>query len=133
MIPQRVQLRRTRGWRKPPDTVVVARPSKWGNPFRVARGEDLIPLDNGESPGGEWHLMCSDSWTHQDYVVEAWPTEAEAIAAAVRRFRYWATEAPGHYDNILRHVEVLRGKNLACWCPLDGECHADVLLEIANG
>lgn len=27
----------------------------------------------------------------------------------------------------------LRGMNLACWCPLDGPCHADVLLEIANG
>jgi hypothetical protein len=26
----------------------------------------------------------------------------------------------------------LRGKNLACWCPLGGPCHADVLLEIAN-
>lgn len=27
----------------------------------------------------------------------------------------------------------LRGKNLACWCPLDRPCHADVLLELANG
>lgn len=28
---------------------------------------------------------------------------------------------------------TLRGKHLACWCPLDGQpCHADVLLEIAN-
>ncbi len=26
----------------------------------------------------------------------------------------------------------LRGKNLACWCPLDRACHADVLLELAN-
>ena len=26
----------------------------------------------------------------------------------------------------------LRGKNLACWCPLDQPCHADVLLELAN-
>lgn len=26
----------------------------------------------------------------------------------------------------------LRGKNLACFCPLDKPCHADVLLEIAN-
>lgn len=26
----------------------------------------------------------------------------------------------------------LRGKNLACWCPLDGPCHADVLLDVAN-
>jgi hypothetical protein len=27
----------------------------------------------------------------------------------------------------------LRGRDLACYCPLDGPCHADVLLEIANG
>lgn len=26
----------------------------------------------------------------------------------------------------------LRGKNLACWCPQDQPCHADILLEIAN-
>ena len=27
----------------------------------------------------------------------------------------------------------LRGRDLACWCPLDRPCHADVLLEVANG
>jgi hypothetical protein len=27
----------------------------------------------------------------------------------------------------------LRGKTLACWCALGAPCHADVLLEIANG
>jgi hypothetical protein len=26
----------------------------------------------------------------------------------------------------------LRGKNLACWCAQGDECHADVLLELAN-
>ncbi len=26
----------------------------------------------------------------------------------------------------------LAGSDLACWCPLDQPCHADVLLEIAN-
>lgn len=26
----------------------------------------------------------------------------------------------------------LRGKNLACWCPLGAPCHADVLLALAN-
>jgi Domain of unknown function (DUF4326) len=34
--PHRLQLRRTKGWRKPPSAVVVARPSRWGNPFPVA-------------------------------------------------------------------------------------------------
>lgn len=29
--------------------------------------------------------------------------------------------------------ETLSGKDLACWCPLDQPCHADVLLELANG
>jgi hypothetical protein len=29
-------------------------------------------------------------------------------------------------------LDPLRGKNLACWCPLDQPCHADVLLEFAN-
>lgn len=35
--PIRVQLSRKKGWRKPENTVVVARPSKWGNPFKVGR------------------------------------------------------------------------------------------------
>ena len=32
----------------------------------------------------------------------------------------------------LLDVSPLRGKNLACFCPLDVDCHADVLLELAN-
>lgn len=29
-------------------------------------------------------------------------------------------------------ISELRGKNLACWCPLDKPCHADILLRLAN-
>ena len=28
--------------------------------------------------------------------------------------------------------QQLRGVDLACYCPLDEPCHADVLLEVAN-
>jgi len=35
-MPERVQLSRRKGWRKPENTVVVSRPSKWGNPFPIA-------------------------------------------------------------------------------------------------
>ena len=31
--PRRLQLQRARGWRKPEGAVVVARPSRWGNPY----------------------------------------------------------------------------------------------------
>jgi len=40
--PERFQLRRTKGWRLPENTVSVARPGKWGNPYNVAdHGRDL--------------------------------------------------------------------------------------------
>lgn len=98
MTPRRIQLRRTRGWRKPVRAVVVSRPSKWGNPFLVG----IHPL-----PGGT--------------------TREQAI----QKYRRALTglDLPFDYDDVRRE---LRGKDLACWCPLDQPCHADVLLEIAN-
>jgi hypothetical protein len=45
---------------------------------------------------------------------------------AIRRFRCIAT-IWGEDD-----FRLIRGHNLACWCPLDQPCHADVLLELAN-
>ena len=36
--------------------------------------------------------------------------------------------------NVIRAgLAELRGRDLACWCPLASPCHADVLLELANG
>lgn len=35
-------------------------------------------------------------------------------------------------QRIAANLEDLRGKDLACFCPLDKPCHADVLLEFAN-
>lgn len=46
----------------------------------------------------------------------------------VRLFR-----SKGWMGSITEHPRYyLRGKDLACWCALDCECHADVLLELAN-
>ncbi len=36
-MPERVQLSRRKGWRMPPNTVSVARPTVYGNPYRVGR------------------------------------------------------------------------------------------------
>lgn len=35
---------------------------------------------------------------------------------------------------VLKNLDIseLRGKDLACWCPLGQPCHADILLELAN-
>lgn len=39
-----------------------------------------------------------------------------------------------HLDPALRakYLAPLRGRTLACWCPLTRACHADVLLDWAN-
>ena len=52
-------------------------------------------------------------------------------AEAVRRYRddLLAARLTVSVVDVKRE---LRGRDLACYCPLDEPCHADVLLEIAN-
>ncbi len=33
---------------------------------------------------------------------------------------------------MVEHIEQLRGKDLACWCGADADCHADALIDFAN-
>lgn len=40
--PKRIQRRRTRGWKMPPNTVYVGRPTKWGNPFIADRPYETV-------------------------------------------------------------------------------------------
>lgn len=110
-MPKRIQLRRTKGWRKPDGAVVVARPSKWGNPFSAR------------------YWMDAECWS-----------QSVASAYCFRQFRdcMHGDDEPLNPDyaaaieRIKRDIEELRGKDLCCWCPLDRPCHADILLEIAN-
>lgn len=51
----------------------------------------------------------------------------QAVAAYREYIQARIAAEPGRYD-----LEELRGQDLACWCPLDQPCHADVLLELAN-
>lgn len=107
--PRRVQLRRAKGWRMPANTVSVARPTKWRNPFRVP--STVVP-----SGRYEWSFAINDR---------------EGAVAAFRRMVADKREAERCYPTNAE-LDELRGKNLACWCPLDQPCHADVLLELAN-
>lgn len=65
-------------------------------------------------------------------------TEDRGQSEAVSAFRSWLSVdgcdagMPERKRRILDGLDELRGKNLACWCPLDAPCHADVLLELAN-
>ena len=42
---------------------------------------------------------------------------------------------PGEFFKMVEiknRLDELRGKQLACWCSLEKDCHADVLAEFAN-
>ena len=120
--PCRVQLSRRKGWRMPPNTVSVARPGRWGNPFAVeAVGSAQVAVDLF------LHTMTV-GWDPSplDHLTDA---EFEVVYAARQR---WSKRLGWGIEHVAGAKTELRGKNLACWCPLDQPCHADVLLELAN-
>jgi Domain of unknown function (DUF4326) len=102
MKPYRIQLKRTKGWRMPPNTLKVDRSTKWGNPFKVDY--------KGMTP---------------ELAVQSFKNVLDEFGEYQVSSRVKVT-----IDDIKRE---LRGKNLACWCKLSEVCHADMLLEIANG
>lgn len=114
MKPQRIQRKRARGWRMPPNTVYVGKPTRWGNPWSV-HDEAYQVLLRATPPG-----MRS-------------VRKSQLIKQVVEQHRMWLErmrdEEPERFESL---IAPLRGKNLACWCPLDQPCHADVLLELAN-
>ena len=64
------------------------------------------------------------------FKVSDWQNAADAV----RKYRQELLVAHAMNETMFRKnlIDVLKGKNLACWCPLDQVCHADVLLELAN-
>jgi hypothetical protein len=133
--PRRIQLRRIKGWRKPEGAVSVARPSMWGNPYRVGTMADIYgthyPLNRGALV--VWHqdrkgYKRSGEWS-------GFTDREEATRFAVDLFRRSLLAVSNGIDGALHldyYLGELRGHDLGCWCPLDAPCHADVLLKIAN-
>jgi len=84
---KRIQRKRTKGWKMPANTVNIARPSHWGNPFPIA-------------------VFGRDE--------------------CLRLYRQWLKQTLADDPFFL---DPLKGKDLACFCPLDKPCHGDVILE----
>ncbi|MBO0739874.1 MAG: DUF4326 domain-containing protein [Hyphomicrobiaceae bacterium] len=110
--PRRVQLRRTRGWRMPANTVKVDRTTRFGNPFSI------------EVYGRERAVALHRAWI---------TCKLGKPPIAGKQLR----ELEARRTQVISALPSLRGKNLACWCPLPEPgkpdiCHAALLLELAN-
>ena len=87
----------------PPNTMYVGPGTRFGNPFEIGLHEY----------GGRVAV-----WTREE-VISFFEQELSVIAAQ-------------YGMSLEEFLQPLRGHDLACWCPLDQLCHADVLLRLAN-
>lgn len=89
---------------------LVTRPGRWGNPFAIDEVARQYGLDRAAA-------------------------QAKAVAMAEAWLRGTLDEAlspgPPPARDVIR--AELGGHNLACWCKPGTPCHADVLIELANG
>lgn len=141
MSVKRIQRRRTKGWRMPDNTVYVGRGSKWGNPYALGETQIRMPALDGKDWELEGRLYKTsgqeNAFCHGDGTITWHQVENATREQCVELFREYITgepyRKPYRYASQVEAVrEALAGKNLACWCPLDQPCHADVLLELAN-
>ena len=83
----------------------VSYPGPWGNPFLIGvhgTAEDCVRLYENLMAG--FVSVDHDNWLSQ-------------------RMSYF---------HVRHYILSLKGKDLACTCPLNQPCHADVLLRLAN-
>lgn len=128
--PARIQRRRLKGWRAPAGAIYVGRGSKWGNPCTQVR---MPALDGSEweregrlgKTSGQHH-----GFWHPDGSITSHLVQDATREQAVAMYRDWLEQCPSLAE--AARLE-LAGRDLMCWCPIDQPCHADVLMEIANG
>ena len=107
--PRRIQRKRTRGWKMPPNTVYVGRPTMWGN---------HAPISDRENRA--YSVAWFRRWV-EETASWAWKGRAQ-IELRDKNLACWCRLCPAHAD----------GKPVGIVCDDCAHCHADVLLELAN-
>lgn len=118
MRPQRLQLSRRKGFDLQATSRAlnglpakrITRPGPWGNPFTIADAAIRYGLDR-----------------------DAAQAKAVDLCAHWLRGTLDPDLSPGSPPSRDQIRAALAGHNLACWCRPGTPCHADVLIELANG
>lgn len=133
--PNRIQRRRTKGWRAPEGAIYVGRPTRWGNPFDgagpfVAKAASVLGLGSPDEAAAALHA----AWIRGARYVESlrpWGPRLEFTEGRIAGAAW--LEGTGVLD-LPKTPELgpLRGRDLMCWCSLRRPCHADNLIQVAN-
>lgn len=105
-MPIRIQRKRTKGWRMPPNTIYVGRPTKWGNPYRIG---DIDGVTGNIITPELAVTLFSLMWRQS-----AWSPIIDNILLDLRghNLACWCPLKDEHGNHV--------------------PCHADTLLEMAN-
>lgn len=127
-MPKRVQLvvRNSCGYADL-GAVIVARPSKFANPFaaRIPHGESFQPCETRALLVDQFRAWIAG---------ESYNSVVDRLPLMDPEGRVWVSDPRVVRPPRLAEIRAeLAGRDLACWCPLDQPCHGDVLLELANG
>lgn len=112
--PLRIQRRRVAGFRLPEGTKCVSCPGPWGNPFTVKRAKESGYAVNDQD-ARDLCVKAFDDWLRHG-----------------EKSSYWFLDGAEQWKWMREHLRELKGLQLACFCPLDRPCHADVLARLAN-
>jgi hypothetical protein len=88
----------------------ITRPGPWGNPFTIDDMAKRYGLDR-----------------------DAAQAKAVELCGQWLRGRIEPALSPGDPPSLDVIRNELAGHNLACWCRAGTPCHADILIELANG
>jgi hypothetical protein len=116
--PRRMQLSRRRGFDLQKESMKlnglpakrVTRPGPWGNPFTIDDTATIYGLDPAAAQ-----------------------EKAVALCSQWLRGKLNPKLSPGDPPPLADIRRELAGHNLACWCRPGTPCHAEVLIELANG
>lgn len=95
--PTRIQRKRTKGWKLPPNTVCVTRPGKWGNPFT---GPDAVDRYREYMCGAQRGL---DRWNRDRLREQLHELHGKNLAC------WCAPDKPCHADVLLKLAKQARG------------------------
>lgn len=151
MSPKRIQMRRTKGWRKPEGAISCMRPGPYGNPFPI-KGAWIMWTAvaigfRGDAAGRRYAAVALHrAWLTGEPVqggpllgdqsggaIEFSDGVTVSLAEHVGGIAAWMTgfeEPPTIQER--PDVSPLRGHDLGCSCAPDLPCHVDTLLELAN-
>lgn len=111
---QRPPTNERKGWHKPEGSKLVTRPYRWGNPHPV---DTPCPV-----------RRC----LHAVHTLDECIAEFERDLAAGRHRRHVKGKPTGPVLGVPDLIAELAGWDVVCACPLDQQCHGDVILRYAN-